>query len=48
MAIRCSCFPAPTPLTQLPMNVGEILRMTQIVTVFDVYENEDEAISAMA
>lgn len=35
-------------LTQLPMNVGEILRMTQIVTVFDVYENEDEAIAAMA
>ena len=35
-------------LTQPPSNVGEILRMTQIVTVFDVYETEDEAIAAMA
>ena len=35
-------------LMQLPSNVGEILRMTQIVTVFDVYETEDEAIAAMA
>ena len=35
-------------LTQIPANVGEILRMTQIITVFDVYENEDEAIEAMA
>lgn len=35
-------------LTQPPANVGEILRMTQIITVFDVYETEDEAIAAMA
>lgn len=35
-------------LTQLPSNVGEILRMTQIVTVFDVYATEDEAVTAMA
>jgi anti-sigma B factor antagonist len=34
-------------LTNLPSNVGEILRMTQIITVFDFYENEDEAIEAM-
>jgi len=34
-------------LTNLPSNVGEILRMTQIITVFDYYENEDEAIEAM-
>ena len=35
-------------LTQPPGNVGEILRMTQIITVFDVYESEDEAVAAMA
>ena len=35
-------------LTQPPANVGEILRMTQILTVFDVYETEDAAIAAMA
>lgn len=35
-------------LTELPSNVGEILRMTQIVTVFDVYTTEDEAIAALA
>lgn len=35
-------------LTELPSNVGEILRMTQIITVFDVYQTEDEAIAAMA
>jgi anti-sigma B factor antagonist len=35
-------------LTQPPSNVGEILRMTQIITVFDVYPNEDEAIQALA
>lgn len=34
-------------LTNLPSNIGEILRMTQIITVFDFYENEDEAIEAM-
>jgi len=35
-------------LVNLPTNVGEILRMTQIITVFDVYETEDEAIREMA
>ena len=35
-------------LVNLPTNVGEILRMTQIITVFDVYQNEDEAIREMA
>jgi anti-sigma B factor antagonist len=35
-------------LTQPPGNVGEILRMTQIITVFDVYEDEDEGVAAMA
>lgn len=35
-------------LMNLPTNVGEILRMTQIITVFDVYDSEDEAIGAMA
>lgn len=34
-------------LCNLPPNVGEILRMTQIVTVFDVYADEDEAIAEM-
>lgn len=34
-------------LTQPPSNVGEILRMTQIITVFDVYADEDEAIEAL-
>ncbi len=34
-------------LTNLPSNVGEILRMTQIITVFDYYTDEDEAIAAM-
>lgn len=34
-------------LVNLPSNVGEILRMTQIITVFDFYETEDEAIEAM-
>lgn len=35
-------------LVNLPTNVGEILRMTQIITVFDVFENEDEAVGSMA
>ena len=35
-------------LVNLPTNVGEILRMTQIITVFDVYDNEDEAVGEMA
>lgn len=35
-------------LVNLPTNVGEILRMTQIITVFDVYDGEDEAIDGMA
>ena len=35
-------------LVNLPTNVGEILRMTQIITVFDVFEDEDEAVGAMA
>jgi anti-sigma B factor antagonist len=35
-------------LLNLPTNVGEILRMTQIITVFDVYDSEDDAIAAMA
>jgi len=34
-------------LSDLPSNVGEILRMTQIITVFDYYGDEDEAIAAM-
>ena len=34
-------------LANLPSNVGEILRMTQIITVFDYYGDEDEAIAAM-
>jgi anti-sigma B factor antagonist len=34
-------------LTQPPTNVGEILRMTQIITVFDVYETEDEGVEAL-
>lgn len=34
-------------LCNLPANVAEILRMTQIVTVFDVYASEDEAIAEM-
>lgn len=34
-------------LTQPPSNVGEILRMTQIITVFDVYDSEDEGVEAL-
>lgn len=35
-------------LMALPTNVGEILRMTQIITVFDVYDTEDDAIGSMS
>ncbi len=34
-------------LTQPPPNVGEILRMTQIITVFDVFDTEDAAVEAL-
>lgn len=34
-------------LSNVPSNVAEILRMTQIVTVFDVYPSEDEALAEM-
>lgn len=34
-------------LCNLPANVAEILRMTQIVTVFDVYGEEDEAVAEL-
>lgn len=34
-------------LSNVPSNVTEILRMTQIITVFDVYADEGEAVAAM-
>lgn len=34
-------------LCGVPSSVTEILRMTQIITVFDVYTDEDEAIAAL-
>ncbi len=39
---------AKLALVQLPPKVQDILQITQLVTVFDVYEDEEEAMSAMA
>ncbi len=33
-------------LANLPPKVADILQITQLITVFDVYEDEDEAIAA--
>ena len=33
-------------LCNLPANVAEILKITQLITVFDVYDNEDEAVQS--
>jgi len=35
-------------LVNLPDKVSDILTVTQLITVFDTYDNEDEAISAFA
>lgn len=39
---------AKLKLTQLPPKVQDVLFITQLSTVFDVYETEDEAIRAFA
>ena len=39
---------AKLALVQLPPKVQDILQITQLVTVFDVYGDEDEAISSMS
>jgi anti-sigma B factor antagonist len=39
---------AKLALISLPPKVQDILQITQLVTVFDIFDNEDEAISAMA
>jgi anti-sigma B factor antagonist len=31
-------------LTNLPAKINEVLTITQLITVFDVYDNEDEAV----
>ena len=35
-------------LANIPDKVSDILTITQLITVFDVYENEDEAIRSFA
>lgn len=34
-------------LFNLPSKVSDLLQITQLVTVFDIYENEDEAVGEM-
>lgn len=33
-------------LMNLPSKVADILQITQLITVFDVYDNEDEAVAS--
>jgi anti-sigma B factor antagonist len=35
-------------LANIPDKVSDILTITQLITVFDVYENEDEAVRSFA
>ena len=35
-------------LANIPNKVSDILTITQLITVFDVYENEDEAVRSFA
>jgi anti-sigma B factor antagonist len=37
---------AKLKVVNLPPKVSDILQITQLVTVFDVYEDEDEAVSS--
>lgn len=39
---------AKLKLTNLPAKVNDILFITQLITVFDVYDNEDEAIQSFS
>ena len=35
-------------LLNLPPKVADILQLTQLITVFDIYDDQDEAIEALA
>ena len=35
-------------LTNLPPKINDILTITQLITVFDVYDSEDEAVASFA
>jgi anti-sigma B factor antagonist len=39
---------ARVKLTSLPPKVSDILQITQLITVFEVYDNEDEAVGSFA
>jgi anti-anti-sigma factor len=39
---------AKLKLTNLPAKVSDILTITQLITVFDVYDNESEALQSFA
>lgn len=35
-------------LENVPPKVNDILHITQLITIFDIYDNEDEAVAAFA
>ncbi|HWN42324.1 MAG TPA: STAS domain-containing protein [Thermoanaerobaculia bacterium] len=39
---------AKIKLTNLPEKINDILTITQLITVFDVYDTEDEAVASFA
>ena len=39
---------AKIKLTNLPPKINDILTITQLITVFDVYDTEDEAVASFA
>src|SRR5689334_15952967 len=39
---------AKIKLTNLPAKIQDILTITQLITVFDVYDSEDEAVASFA
>lgn len=39
---------AKIKLTNLPAKINDILTITQLITVFDVYDTEDEAVASFA
>ena len=39
---------AKIKLANLPPKINDILTITQLITVFDVYENEDEAVASFS
>ena len=39
---------AKIKLTKLPAKINDILTITQLITVFDVYDSEDEAVASFA